>query len=45
MHRQCGESYPIVCFTTVVNKKFSLIFEMVAKIDDTVPSNTRSHFI
>ena len=45
MHRRCCENYPVFRFTAATNKKFPLILEIVAKVDDTVPSSPRGHYI
>ena len=45
MHRRCCENYPVFRFTAATNKKFPLILKIVAKVDDTVPSSPRGHFI
>ena len=45
MHRRCRENYPVFRFTAATNKKFPLILEIVAKVDNKVPSSPRGHYI
>ena len=40
MRRRCREHYPVLRFTAAINKKFSPILKIVAKIYDTVPTAT-----
>ena len=42
MHRRCCENYPVFRFTAATNKKFPLILEIVAKVDNKVPSSPAS---